>query len=160
MSTPDERRARSKVPTQPRMLLAQERRDRALDLRIAGMSERAIAKELGISNNRAHGLLEEADAQLKGSCLEKAAQVRRIELERLDKLTAALFAQRQNPRAADSLLRIMERRAKLLGLDAPTRQEIAGPDQGPIAVKHDLTKLTVEELAELDAMLAKTEGAE
>lgn len=128
MSTPAERSARAKLPTVSRMVVAQERRERALELRIAGMSERAIAKEIGISNGRAHQLLAEGAEMLKASVVGKADDVRRLELERCDRMTLALFSQRQNPRAADTLLRIMERRAKLLGLDSPVRSEVTGAD--------------------------------
>ena len=52
---------------------------------------------------------------------EAADEVRALELARLDALLAALWPQQGEPAVVDRVLRIMERRAKLLGLDAPTR---------------------------------------
>ena len=54
---------------------------------------------------------------------------------------------------------IKERKAKLLGLDAPVRQEHSGPEGGPIPVQSqpDLSKLSTEELLELRELLGKTE---
>jgi hypothetical protein len=48
------------------------------------------------------------------------------------------------------LLDIQERRAKILGLDAPARQELSGPAGGPIAVSR--SSLTDEQL---DAVIAR-----
>ena len=155
MSTPASRSAKAKRPTVGRMIVAKERRDRALELRIAGMSERAIAKEIGVSNGRVNQLLHEGVAELNASCMSNAEDVRRIEAERLDKIFVALFANRNDPRTADTLLRTMERRSKLFGLDAPTRQEIAGPNQGPVKVTQSLEQLTNEELEQLNQILSK-----
>ena len=56
---------------------------------------------------------------------------------------------------------IKERKAKLLGLDAPVRQEHSGPEGGPI--KQDLTVITdaldeAETRATLDALSQRLEG--
>ena len=44
--------------------------------------------------------------------------------------------------AINSALKIMERRAKLLGLDAPVKAEVSGPDGGaiPVAVEKKMTR--------------------
>ena len=39
-----------------------------------------------------------------------------------------------NDKAVNSVLRIMERRSKLIGLDAPVRHELAGPNGGAINI--------------------------
>ena len=44
----------------------------------------------------------------------------------------------------DRALRLMERRASMLGLDAPKRQEISGPDGSPIEIDERIT-LTEQE---------------
>ena len=64
--------------------------------------------------------------------------------------------------AIGKLLDVGARRAKLLGLDAPTRQETSGPAGGPLelAVQHDLSKLSDEELDTLRGIIAKTESTE
>jgi hypothetical protein len=67
---------------------------------------------------------------------EAAEDVRALELQRLDDMLVGLWPQvaKQSPNlgAVDRVLRIMERRAKIVGIDAPTRQELTGKDGGPI----------------------------
>jgi hypothetical protein len=64
-----------------------------------------------------------------------AAQVKQMELERLNLMHMGLWPQRKNPRVVDSLLGIQERRARLLGLDAPTR------NLGPVQYTNQLVSL-------------------
>lgn len=63
---------------------------------------------------------------------EDANDIRQMELERLNDMLKALYgkATRRDPDygAIDRVLKIMRRRAELLGLDAPQRQEISGPE--------------------------------
>jgi hypothetical protein len=56
--------------------------------------------------------------------------VRELELTRLDAMLLPLWRRVQagEEKAIDRALRIMERRARLLGLDAPTRGELSGPE--------------------------------
>jgi hypothetical protein len=72
---------------------------------------------------------------IKRTLQEPADEVRRIEVERLDKLMLSLWpeAQTGNIKAIETILGIMARRAKLLGLDAPT--EITGAFGGPITIR-------------------------
>jgi hypothetical protein len=153
--TPEQRRARSKLPTNPRMALAAERREKMLELRIAGASERAIAKEMGLASATVHEGLKIAVEELKSHTLMLADDYRRIELERLDKMTLSLFTRRNDPRTADTLLRIMERRAKLLGLDSPT---LVDTRNQTVVVKRDLDRLPDDDLAVLEAVLMKMEA--
>ena len=62
--------------------------------------------------------------------------MRTLELERLDKLWFAMYRQatQGNQGAVDRCIRIMERRAKLLGLDAPTKTELSTKDDKPISI--------------------------
>lgn len=152
--TPEERRAKSKLPTNPRIALAAERREKMLELRIAGASERAIAKEMNLASATVHEGLKIAVNELKERTMMLAEDVRRIELERLDKMTLALFTRRSDPRTADTLLRIMERRARLLGLDSPT---LVDTRNQTVVVKRDLDRLSDDDLAVLEAALLKME---
>jgi hypothetical protein len=62
-------------------------------------------------------------AALKATLQEPADELRKMELERLDRLLLAVWGQaaKGNQGGIDRALKIMERRAKLLGLDAPTK---------------------------------------
>lgn len=68
-----------------------------------------------------------------------------------------------NPAFLQGVMTCIDRRCKLLGLDAATRNEISGPSGGPIqteqSTKPDLAKLTADELRQWRAMLLKaTDG--
>jgi len=85
-------------------------------------------------------------AQLETAAIETAEEIRRLELERLD---AMLFAIGPEVRkgsygAIDRALKIMERRARLLGLDAPVKGALTDPSGekswSPTMTDEELTK--------------------
>lgn len=120
-----------------------ERRTKVIAMRRGGMSYRAIADAVrgkpgipaGYTQAAAYrdvkALLEEQRATQR----ELADEVRQLELERLDAMHMALWtdAMRGGQGAIDRVLRISERRARLLGLDAPTK--LAGADGGDFTIK-------------------------
>ncbi len=68
-----------------------------------------------------------------------------------------------NPAFLQAVLSCIDRRCKLLGLDAPTKSELTGKDGKPIEVeqrtKPDLSKLGVDELLQLRQIMTKaTDG--
>lgn len=89
-----------------------------LELRRAGYTFDRIAGELKIPGGRsdAHKIYKRALAR---TLQEPAAEIRQLEADRLDRLQAAVWmkALRGDLPALDRVLRVMERRAKLLGLD-------------------------------------------
>jgi hypothetical protein len=66
---------------------------------------------------------------------QKAERLRDLEAARLDRLTVALTPgiKAGMPGAILAAVRVMERRAKLFGLDAPTK--IAGPAGEPMSIR-------------------------
>lgn len=97
-----------------------EKHIRALQLRKSGMPYREIAAKLGYSGpSSAFNAVEQA---LRESIREPADSLRTLELERLDTSLLAIWkaVQAGSLTAIDRALKIMERRAKLLGLDRPT----------------------------------------
>lgn len=82
-----------------------------------------IADELGVSPQRAHIIVSDALEKIRTETAEEAEALRTLELERLDRLWLQCYqsAQQGDLPAVDRCLRIMERRSKLLGLDAPTK---------------------------------------
>lgn len=109
-----------------RRITAAERRRQALELRKAGATYDRIAQQLGFANRG--GAYRAVETALREITAEPAQDVRQLELERLDALLLGLWpqARKGNQGAVDRVLRIMERRAKLLGLDAPTKAEVGG----------------------------------
>src|SRR6188768_522389 len=96
---------------------AAERKRDALELRKAGVGFQAIADRLGYKN--ASGAHYAVVSALKEITKPAAEEVRDLEVERLDGMLFAISAQVSYGHlgAIDRALRIMERRAKLLGLD-------------------------------------------
>jgi hypothetical protein len=93
----------------------------ALDLRTANCSYEQIGKSMGLSKARAYQLVMAGMEDLDASVKEAAEHLRALEVRRCDALAMKLWPQSGNPRVTDSILRIMERRARLLGLDAPAK---------------------------------------
>src|SRR5262249_19647874 len=111
----------------PRRILAAERRTQALNLRKQGLTYARIAEALGISEPRAHRIVTFERQRLNQKRSEAAAEVLRLELERLDAMLAGVWAAAEQGDLAsiDRVLRIQERRARLQGLDAPERREVS-----------------------------------
>lgn len=107
----------------------------ALELRIAGASYRAIARQMGIGKTTAQEYVIGALEEIREQNREAAEELKRIELERLDSLLVALWPKRANPRTADTILRVSERRARLLGLDVG-RGSGDDPDALPPGAMH------------------------
>lgn len=115
---------RGDCKTGKRRVRAAERRVQAVELRKAGASYRRIGEQIGISRQAAHKLVTKALQDLNDKTAEDAAELMRLELERLDEMqlvaTQKLRGEKALP-AIDRILRIMDRRAKMLGIDAPER---------------------------------------
>lgn len=97
---------------------------RCLELRRAGMTYDQIAERIGYKSAAAvYTLVKDA---LDKSMQEPIEDVRRLEIDRLDRLELAVWPKAMNGDlgAADRILKIAERRARLLGLDAPSKQEV------------------------------------
>ena len=92
------------------------RRHQALELRLAGASYRQIAERLAVSLPVAW---KHTQAALKQALQEPAQEVRQLELLRLERLHMAHWPQALGGSgdATDRVLKIMDRRARLLGLD-------------------------------------------
>lgn len=113
----------------------QARREKALALRKAGASYRMIAKELDVSVETAHSDVAAELAALAEISHAHAEDVRALEIRRLDDLQVNItniLRSGATPRAVDSAIRLSERRSKLLGLDAPAKKQVSGPDGQPL----------------------------
>ena len=103
---------------------------RILNLRRAGASFRQIRDALGYSS-LGH-LARDYEAIMRETQHELPEHVRSLELDRLDSMLRVYWPMLTGPdttveqkiRAGDAILRIMDRRAKMLGLDAPQKFDI------------------------------------
>lgn len=113
--------------TSPKAAQARERERQALAMRRAGARYEAIAEELGYANHTgAYKAVQRAFRRLEARVAEDAAMNRSLDLGRLDEAIAGLVPQVRegNDRAVKALVAVLERRAKLLGLDAPTKTDL------------------------------------
>jgi hypothetical protein len=125
------RMGRNTGATSPRRLAAAERHRKALELRLAGATFGSIARDLAYANEAGpRRAVAKAMARAQALATEKVDELRTLELERLDALQVALWPKRGNPRVTNAILRVMERRAKLIGLDAPVA--ITGANGAPL----------------------------
>lgn len=116
-----------------------EKKRLALEMRAQGKSYQEIADALGYADRS--GPWELVQTALREMVQEPADIVRQLELERLDRALEALWpqVQRGDVLAIDRLIKIMDRRSRYLGLDAPTKQVLAGDEEAPVQVKANVT---------------------
>jgi VIT1/CCC1 family predicted Fe2+/Mn2+ transporter len=114
--------------TSARRVHAAERRIEAVAYGTAGATYEQIGERLGCSRAVAHKLVTQELSRIREETAEQADELRTLELSRLDALWMRAFdaVRSGNVRAIDQCIRVMERRARLAGLDAATRQEITG----------------------------------
>lgn len=140
----------------PITITAEMRREEALQLRLAGLPYRAIAKQMGLSVSSVHETIQVALKEIRESVGEKAVEMRDLEIERCDAILAAHWAKIGEAASAGVVLRAMQRRADLLGLDAPKNLKIGGDGTPVQHANHglDLSKMTTEELLQLEQLTA------
>lgn len=124
---------RGESPLSPeRVEAAAGRHLQALEMRRAGASYDAIAEQLGYAGHE--GARKAVSAALKRTLEEPAAEVRALEVERLDRLWAKWYPLACGDASADLetaakaselCLKLARRRADLLGLDSPRKVEAA-----------------------------------
>jgi hypothetical protein len=153
MANPNQKLRPMKVRTRERMA-------QAMTLRIAGATFEQIGKELGCSKQRACQLVDYGYTEKGIQCAQSAEVLRAMEADRLDAMHLRLWPQVNagDQGAVNTVLRIMERRAKLYGFDAPDALALLGPNGGPVqtqAVDLDLSGLSDEELALLQKVMGK-----
>lgn len=105
-------------------------------MRRRGMTFERIGEVMGCSRQSAHRMVTEAMRELRETCHEEAAVVRELEMQRLDAMFEAAYQHATEAddahylEAIDRVLKIMDRRAKLLGLDAPAKIAPTDPTGG------------------------------
>lgn len=103
----------------PRRVAGQDKARQAIQLRIAGAQFETIAETVGYAD--AGSAWKAVMRTLQAAVREPAKELIELEVKRLDSLFLVTFpmAKQGIMGAVDRCLRIMERRARLLGLDAP-----------------------------------------
>lgn len=132
-----------------------EKERKCLELRRGGLTYDRIAAEVGYTNRSA--ARKAVERALERTLQESADELRVLEADRLDRLQVAAWkaATGGDLFAIDRVLKIMDRRAKLFGLDAPTRQEHTGPDGEALVV--EILPALVPSMADTDAAAVELE---
>lgn len=123
------------------------RRKEALALRVQGLTYEEIGAKLGITKQSVSVLMKKELAEVARERRELAEYQIDTELEAVNFALAGLApkVKKGDPMAAQAFFRGLERRAKLLGLDAPEKHHHT----------HDVRKLSD---AELDAEINRLSG--
>jgi hypothetical protein len=140
-----------------------DRQFKALELRRMGKGYVEISSALGIGKSQAHRLVQAGLQDARAQVDAEANELKAEEISRLDAMLAGLWpdARKGHHSAVDRVLKIMERRARLLGLDAPQRMALGGHNGGPLQVRHDgldLSTLTDAELDTIEAIAAAADA--
>ena len=122
-----------------------KRRARVAELRKAGKTKSQIAEELHCNESTIARDLRALNQAWQIAKVDTEAE-RTLMHERLEALLSAVWPQAVagHLKAVDEALRVLKQEAELLGLDAPTKREISGPDGDPIEVATTVA-LSVEE---------------
>lgn len=119
---------------------ATEKQRLAIELRKAGLGYEEIARRVGYSGPS--GAYNAIQSALKKVLKEPAEELRTLEASRLDEMLLGIWpdVKAGSLPAIDRAIKLMERRAKMLGLDKPITivgahsHEISGPEGEPIQV--------------------------
>lgn len=133
-----------------------QRQAAALEFRRAGLDFREIGRRLNCSKSQAQRDVAHALEEAKAAVLADATDLKAEDLDRLNALLTTLWVKRSELGAIDRILAVMQRRAKLMGLDAPVKLAHAGPGGGPIPLRNDgidLDKLTDQQLEQYEALV-------
>lgn len=110
-------------------LAALEKRKQALQLALAGVDYQTIADTVGYNSRQAaHKAVKSAiDMTIK----PMAEDVKQMQLARLDKMLTAIWSQvtKGNLSAIDRAIKLEERRARLMGADAPTKTDVTSNNE-------------------------------
>lgn len=119
-------------------LRSEEKARKALSLRLSGLDFDKIAAKVGYTNRSgAWKAVNNLLAERRHESEQEAKELLVVELDRVDAMLVAVWdsALKGNLQAVDRVIKLLERRAKYLGLDAPARSEVSGPDGGPLQIE-------------------------
>lgn len=138
----------AKHRTHSSRVIAADRRRKAIQLRRAGATYEQIAEALEVSVSRCRQYVREALVAIEKEIAETASEVKQLELERLDNMLriiepkVAAAAADGDWRPMQMQLRIQERRAKLLGLDAAVKHD----HSGRVEVEHQIDREEIDQI--------------
>ena len=108
-----------------------DRRRRALELRMKGLTFAEIADEVGYASPS--GAYEAVRKALDYEAYDDAAEFRKLHVARLETLIAGIWNMAREGKlgAVDRVINLLEREARLLGLDSPPQPQ-EPPEELPV----------------------------
>lgn len=127
---------------------------KALALKLKGWTYQEIADELDVAKSSAYDAVQRALTTEIGDQQENRDRYRAEQVAQCDVALKGLYAKVEagDPRAIDSWVRVLDRKAKVLGLDAPLKLVVT--DQMDAEIEQLL-----EEAARLERIAAEQEAA-
>ena len=141
-----------------------DREIKVLELRRAGLTWQRIAEETGYADHT--GAYAAYKRAIKRTMQQPADELREQEIDRIDRLQLAAWPQamKGDTKAILTIVRLMERRAKLLGLDMPIKIEQEITNWNGESVDDAIQRLTRElesrpDRPEISQVASPEEGA-
>jgi len=115
-----------------------------LEMRLRGYTCTEIGNVYGLTSQ---GVVNVIKRRCEDYVAESAYKIAAVEDQRLEMLLKSTFTKALDGdlAALDACLKVMARRAKLLGLDAPAQTEISGRDGGAMQFESILTRISKAE---------------
>jgi predicted transcriptional regulator len=117
------------------------------------LTQEEIAAAVGVTRSTVSRDIKVLVAAWREEAVGDVTAMRARELADLDAMereaamaASAKVSPQELARLLEVRLRVKDRRARLLGLDAPQRQEVTGRERGPIRHEYDFSCLSDEEL--------------
>jgi predicted XRE-type DNA-binding protein len=145
--------------TQAKALAARQRHEQVIALLAQGRSQRAVAREVGLTQPRVCQILRANLRQIQERSLDRVALYRTRQLNEIEAMRAQTLPKAVEPdlAAIDRMLKLQEREARLLGFDRLPK-EPASPQPEPPATEWDPGRLSLAELEQLEALWLKAQG--
>ncbi|WP_433426325.1 hypothetical protein ACQP1V_42650 (plasmid) [Microtetraspora malaysiensis] len=123
------------VVSKARKVEISQRRYQAVQMRVAGVSPTVIAERLGYSG--AAAVSKDIDRALQNAAKQEqmaSEQLLKLEIDRLDRIMASLWPKviKSDVNACEAALKVINRRATLLGLDLINRNGVADTDMASL----------------------------
>lgn len=105
-----------------------DRDQEIFDLRLKGWTTDMIARHVGAAASSVNAVIRDEIKRINVQCLETAQEVQNIELARLDELLRAhmQYALKGDVESTSMVLRIMDQRAKYLGIYSAQKLDVKG----------------------------------
>jgi predicted transcriptional regulator len=120
----------SKSTTSKERMKAAERRPKVVALRKAGYTQREIASQLGVVVSTVSKDLKFSLEEFRAATAEEIAEMRDIDNARIEEMIKGLWVKAKNGQVTsiDRMVKLLERRAKLNGLDGVVKIAPTTPD--------------------------------